>query len=1004
MKRIVTSVMTLLTLFCLKTKGQPGMTYDLKKPVLFENRPLGYEKSDKVKFSNSRRFIQNTITHYNFFFNTNVKLNEVVTRAKAGFKDDFTALIPFYNYSLETTSKDKRNLDSVLDKVNTAILVRDLRNDWTDNMYMLMGEAYYYKNNLDSAVILFQFINYAYAPRDRDNYPIPIGSNYGEEEGKSAISISTKETHSVVKKAFSRPPSRNESFVWQIRTWIQRDEMTRAGVMIDLLRHDPNFPERLLPALNEVQALWFYKRGIYDSSATHLGRALDNAATQAERARWEYLMGQMWEKTGDREKAKKSYEKSFRHTLDPVMDVYARLNAIRQSKKTGQGDEYIKKNIRTLRRMARKELYNSYQDIIYYAAAEMQMERNDTAAAIAFWRKSIAAPGAQETTRNKAFLKIGWLDMDKKDYVSAKSMYDSVSNSDINIADSLLLLTDRRAALDRVVPQMLIIRRQDSLQRLAAMPEAARNAVIRKMLRAYRKQLGLAEDEKDSTSGNSPFQTNKANADMFSDAGAGEWYFNNSALRSRGFNEFKSKWGNRPNVDNWMLQSMANRNKQVQTASNAKNGNAADQAPVAAAPALTAAMLLKNIPLTPELLQASNDSVETAMFSLGKGLQDNIPDYRMAIFWYDSLETRFPASRFYQESLFNKYYCYRKLGDSVNANLARAKLKDKFPAGRYLALIEHPPVGAPDQQVHDSATRSYEQIYDEMVAGHYLQALKMKRKQDSLYGEKYWSSQLLYVEALYYMHIRYDSTAKSRLNAIIARGAGLDMAIKAKNTLRVLDEREKLEIYLQNLRIKRAKEDSAIVIDSMGNKTTVLKKDTVATAKKLNTDSLRRAADSLRKIVADSNKLKPGFDSAGRVKPAFVSAFTFESSQPHAVGILMTQVDPVYITETKNAFDRFNRENYYGKTYDINTVVLSDSLNLKLVLIRGFANAEEAQTYLGKVGPRTGREIIPWLAQTKYQFIVIDDHNLEVLQGTRDIPAYKKFLSYYYPGIFTGVK
>ena len=75
-------------------------------------------------------FLQNTITHYNFYFNTNNKLNDVLARAKAQFKEDYTQLLPFYNYTLETTARDKRNLDSVIDKVNSAILLHDLRNSW----------------------------------------------------------------------------------------------------------------------------------------------------------------------------------------------------------------------------------------------------------------------------------------------------------------------------------------------------------------------------------------------------------------------------------------------------------------------------------------------------------------------------------------------------------------------------------------------------------------------------------------------------------------------------------------------------------------------------------------------------------------------------------------------------------------------------------------------------------------------------------------------------------
>jgi hypothetical protein len=183
-KRIVTAVISISVLFCLNCSGQVGIDYDLKKPPRYENRTLGYEKTSETKWTVPRALVQNTITQYNLYFNANNKLNEVLVRAKAQFKEDYTQLLPFYNYTLETTSKDKRNLDSVIDKINSAILLHDLRNSWNDNLYMLMGRAYFYKNNLDSAHILFQFVNYAYAPRDADGYPIPIGSN---QEGGNAL-------------------------------------------------------------------------------------------------------------------------------------------------------------------------------------------------------------------------------------------------------------------------------------------------------------------------------------------------------------------------------------------------------------------------------------------------------------------------------------------------------------------------------------------------------------------------------------------------------------------------------------------------------------------------------------------------------------------------------------------------------------------------------------------------------------------------------------------------
>jgi hypothetical protein len=64
--------------------------------------------------------------------------------------------------------------------------------------------------------------------------------------------------------------------------------------LITTLKEDPFFPKRLSQDLEEVQAYWFYKHQIWDSSAVHLINALDNAQTKQERARWEYLVAQMF--------------------------------------------------------------------------------------------------------------------------------------------------------------------------------------------------------------------------------------------------------------------------------------------------------------------------------------------------------------------------------------------------------------------------------------------------------------------------------------------------------------------------------------------------------------------------------------------------------------------------------------------------------------------------------------------------------------------------------------
>src|SRR5215211_7507891 len=97
-----------ICIFCLAfqpLKAQLGYDLEIKKPEPYENRLLKAEKSQKKKFTTQRRILQNTYTHYNYFFNANNKLNGVIEMAKEEHKDEYSELLSFYNYSLETTAR-----------------------------------------------------------------------------------------------------------------------------------------------------------------------------------------------------------------------------------------------------------------------------------------------------------------------------------------------------------------------------------------------------------------------------------------------------------------------------------------------------------------------------------------------------------------------------------------------------------------------------------------------------------------------------------------------------------------------------------------------------------------------------------------------------------------------------------------------------------------------------------------------------------------------------------
>ena len=87
----------------------------------------------------------------------------------------------------------------------------------------------------------FQFINYNLYPRKKKNDDqLIVGSN--DNSGNNAMSISSKENRNIIDKTFTRPPSRNDALIWQIRTFIEMNEYSDAAGLINTLQNDPAFP------------------------------------------------------------------------------------------------------------------------------------------------------------------------------------------------------------------------------------------------------------------------------------------------------------------------------------------------------------------------------------------------------------------------------------------------------------------------------------------------------------------------------------------------------------------------------------------------------------------------------------------------------------------------------------------------------------------------------------------------------------------------------------------
>ncbi len=976
---------------CCITHAQPGTTIDLKKPEKYETRTLASEKTTEAKIKPIKKIYQNTITHYNYYFNANQRLNAIIERAKQSHRDDYTQLLSYYDYPLDITATDP-DIDSIIYKCNAGILLHDLRNDWVDDLYFLMGKAYYLRKNFDSAEHVFLYVNYAFAPKD-EGYDVPIGSN----ENSAEFSIATKEKKGL-SQILSNPPRRNEDLIWVAKNYIDAGKSYEASAILEMLRYDPNFPARLQPELHETIGYLFYRSGLYDSAAFHLSKATDLDDDKQDKARREYLTGQLYMAAGLKQDAEKYFTKSAALTVDPYMAVYASLNAVDASSDSANTN----KKISSLMKLAQKDRYVAFRDLIYYTAAQVEIQSGNSQQAYVYAKKSIKYNVNNPVQRSRSFMLLGDLDYLRPDYETAKHEYDSVDMSSLTSAADQQRLTQRLSALQVIASNIHIIKTEDSLQAVARMPEAQRIALIKKTVRQLRKEKGLKEEDT-STFINpavqlSNFSNNTSGSDLFASQAAAksDWYFNNNTLKSTGFTSFKATWGNRPDVDNW--QRIDAVTKQITAASQGNPDAAVDSganslsvnqplSPMASLQNnvmkgdITYDALLAYLPLTADKLKESNNKIAEALFSNGKQFQNELLDYTAAVSSYDTLNQRFPDNIHYEEALANLYYCYNKLGRKFSADSVLTVLNTKYKNGKFAKLLNNP--SNKKNNGEDAATKAYEKIYDLFIEGKFDEAKAAKSVADSLYGHSYWTPQLLYIESVYFVSRHDDSSAIKTLTQLKSQFASSPLSQKAQTMIDVLRRRKEIETYLANLKITRLPEDEPSPVVDLNPVENIVEK------KEIKKDSVvTKPANKTASVATDTIKTVSGA----------VRTFVFNAADQQFVGIILNKVDPVYATETGNAFNRYDQINFYNQKINITHAKLNDSLNL--VLLGPFADAASAMIYVDKVKPKASGEIIPWLKPEKYSFTIISQPNLDILNNNKDINGYKSLIEKVLPGKF----
>jgi tetratricopeptide (TPR) repeat protein len=636
------------------------------------------------------RTFHKLVTRDNGWFNANEKLKETVATMQKSHVDDYDQVLPVFVDGTKAESDAMTpDLEVCIEKCSTVIDRNSMefdgkeKNNWIDDAWFVIGKSHYYKQGYLDALRTFDYIGRRFKGQNRQL----------------------------------------EAKLWLARTAIKLEQYAKAQSTLDEIKGNKVLPKDFPhDQLSAVQADLDIHRGKVDDAILSLEHAVQIARVKKERIRWSFILAQLYQLKGQDDKAIALYGKITHMGAPYELGFHAQIF---QALAFDRGDS---RGLRQkLARMLRDEKNVDHFDMIHYALAELDLKENKRDEGIAELKASVKASTVDSRQKAKSFLKLADLYFDDKKYPAAQQYYDSTGTLLAEDNPRYNEVKTRAEVLGDLVVQLNVIAREDSLQAFAKLDPDERERRIKALIRDREKQeeenKQAADDARDVLA-NNPVPQGQQNTP----GAGGAWYFYNQSQIARGISEFKKKWGDRPNEDNWRrtdksgtaLVDVAEEEGADSTLTpSAKEGGEPEWKKPES--------YLKDIPTTDALLDSSNARICEALYLSGMIYKEKLKDVDNAIESFEVLNNRFDDCRYTPEAYYQLYRIYlakEKAGNFMDFGGASSKhyadeITSRWPDSEFARLVRDPDQLQADEATRIAEDKAYAELYDQFRQGAY---------------------------------------------------------------------------------------------------------------------------------------------------------------------------------------------------------------------------------------------------------------------------------------------
>lgn len=485
---------------------------------------------------------------YNGLFNANELLKASMLTYRSSLKEDYYGTLPIEPIPLENDAKSMyAAIDTAIVKCTKVIQNHSMpsndrpskkkveHNAWIDENWITIGIANFYRRDYEASLKSFDFVRKFYS-NDPSIYVadlwmaktnIQLGNltDAGFNLAKIEKALEAEKEAKEAKKEAKSSSKSKKKLSLKERLKLRKDKPA-------------NVPKSIRLDYEKTYADLELRRKNPEEGLKHLIAALKLARKQLDKSRLNFNIAQFYETAGNRSSAKEYYGKCLKYNAPYEMHFNAKMKRAFMG-----GDEKIKKD---LQKMLKDGKNAPFKDQIYYALASTELQENNVPLAKNYLTESAFYAISNKRQKGLAFEKLADLAFGEKKYIAAQKYYDSCAVSMDTLYPNADAIKNKAKKLADLVAAVEIAEYEDSVQRIAKLPEGEREKFLEKVIK-QQKEEEIARKKKEAERLRELQQLQAPVAQTNS----GKWYFNNSKTRDEGFNEFRKLWGSRENEDNW---------------------------------------------------------------------------------------------------------------------------------------------------------------------------------------------------------------------------------------------------------------------------------------------------------------------------------------------------------------------------------------------------------------------------------------------------------------------